>query len=106
MDDILRDYLTKCGVNDVAELTELERHDFEEWRQVLSAKTSIADIISFVHSEIDILNKELREAVKKDESRSALLITARIENYEALLLVAEAPEKQKQHIIEFIKSKL
>lgn len=106
MDDILREYLTKCGVKEVSELTELERHDFEEWQQALSAKTSIQDIISFIKSEIDILNKQLREAVKSDESRVALLVTARIENYEALLLVAEAPEKQKQHIIEFIKSKL
>lgn len=106
MDTTLFKYLEKCGVKGVNDLTELERHDFDEWQKILSATTTIEDIIKFLKVEVEILNRDLREAVKKEEQRAALLITARLENYEALLAITEGPENAKKELRATIEAKL
>lgn len=93
---MLNKYLTKLGVNDFTELDAEERATYDEWREVLEAEATVENIGEFIDAQIKTLGGELQEAVREGHDRKALLITARLENYNDLQAVITAPDRNRE----------
>lgn len=103
MENLLEKLLKKAGVKDYRELTTQEKATYDNWSKVLSKEVNIDDIEEFIGNEVKKLYKELKEKTKKDKGREALYLTARIDNYEAILSIIKTPKAQKEAIKERIK---
>jgi N-acetylglucosamine kinase-like BadF-type ATPase len=106
MQDILRKYLEKQGIEDVTKLTPEEKETFKQWEEAFSHDLRAENVATYLGSQIGQLNKQLREAVKRGEDRAALMITARVENYEALQAMLQEPKRRRDEIEALILSKL
>ena len=104
MKDLLAKYLNKLGLSDYRELSQVERATYEEWERVLSKEVRIDDVSKFIKGQVDMLQKELMQAVKEGEDRDALQITAKIENYEAIVSFIDEPEQRRKALFQEIES--
>lgn len=98
MENLLTKYLKKLGVEDYSELTDVERATYEEWQRILSHEVRIDDVAEYLEGQIARLNKELRAAVTEGEDRDALKITAKIENYEAIIMFIKEPLERRKSL--------
>lgn len=103
---LLGRYLDKQGVADVTQLSEEEKATYEKWQEVLSAEVTLETVVKFLEDQLPKLDKDLREAVKQGEDRKAILITARIENYNDLKAVIAAPDRNREKLAAFITNLL
>jgi hypothetical protein len=96
---LLRKWLDKIGVEDYTQLSEQERVTYNEWEKTLTAEFNADKLATFLKREVQKLNKELREAVIKGEERQAILITGRLDNYEAILATVQSPDKAREALV-------
>lgn len=101
---LLQNWLQKLGGRD--ELTPEEKQTYNEYYEVLSKELTLEDFSQFLQSEVLNLHDHLREAVRKGEDRKALYLSARIENYKVLVDFIEAPEREREALIEHITSQI
>lgn len=106
MENLLKKYLEKLGLADYSELSPQERATYEEWERILSHEVRIDDVAKFLESHVGRLNKELREAVTNGEDRDALKITARIENYETIIMFIKEPLERRKSLEQQLLSNL
>ena len=103
---ILKKYLDKIGVKDFTELTGEERATYDKWHEVLSKEITVETIREFIELQVVDLRKNLKSYVMDGKERQALLATARLENYEALLDIIDEPNRSKESLEQHIKSLL
>lgn len=101
---ILQKYLKKAGVGDFTELDPEERATYDAWRETLEAEVTVENLTTFIQAQIANLSQELREAVKEGHDRKALLITARLENYNDLMGLITAPDRNRETLAAFIEN--
>ncbi len=106
MENILNKFLKKVGVEDFSELTEMEKATYQEWEKILSQDVKINDVAKFLEAQINRLNKELRAAVTEAKDREALRITAKIENYEAIIIFIKEPLERRKALEEQLLNQL
>lgn len=97
---LLQRWLEKLGGREA--LDEEERQAYEEYYEILTRELTIEDLTDFLKSEIYNLHGKLRQAVEDGKDREALYLSARIENYQAWADYMEAPEREKESLIEHI----
>jgi hypothetical protein len=98
--------LEKVGVTDVSELSAVEKATFDEWQEALNANVAIEDVAKFMEYQVKRLNKDLRQAVVEGRDRDALRITAKLENYDALVFFIREPLERKKAVSEEILNQL
>ncbi len=103
MIDVLKRYLDKIGVKDFTALSGEERTTYDNWVDILSKTLTIESIKEFIELQIPELRTKLKEHVENGEDRKALYITAKLNNWEALLDLIEEPDRSKEVIKEHIK---
>lgn len=101
---LLQNWINKLGGRE--QLDAEEKATYDEYYEVLTRELTIQDIIEFLKNEIYNLHNALRRAVEAGEERKALYISARIENYQTWVDYMEAPEREKEALIEHITSSL
>jgi len=99
---LLNKYLEKVGVNDFTELDDEERATYERWRETLEAEITIKTLEAFIKAQLDQLSTQLQAAVKAGNDREAILITARLENYNDLQNVIAAPDRNREQLADTI----
>lgn len=99
---MLKRFLEWCGVQEYTDLNPEEKQTYNQWSDILGKDLTIADITAFIGEQRSKLAVEMRDAVKAGNDRAALLLAARIENYEDLEAVIKAPANAKQDIINHI----
>ena len=104
--EILKKYLKKVGVKSYLDLQDDEKATYNEWEETLTEEVTIETITEFAVDQLEVLNKTLKDAVIQGEDRKALLTSAKIENYEALIGVIETPRQEKEALIEHIETLL
>lgn len=98
MKNLLTELLKKLGVEDYSQLTEVEKATYNEWQQILSHEVRIENVAAFLETQVKRLQKELMKAVQEDEDRQALIITAKIENYEAIIMFIKEPLERRKSL--------
>lgn len=98
MTDILKKYLEKLGLKDYSELTTAEKEVYKQWEEVLARDVRIEDVAEFLERQVKQLSRDLREAIKEGEDRQAILLTAKIENYETIILFIREPTEAKKRL--------
>lgn len=98
MQNLLKKYLDKLGLTDYSELTEVEKSTYKEWEDVLSVEVKIENVATFLERQVQRLQKELIEATKEGEDRRALLLAARIENYETIIIFIKEPQERRKSL--------
>lgn len=98
--------LEKVGVTDISELSPIERATFDEWQKALNAEVNIEDVAKFIEYQVKRLNRELRLAVVEARDREALRITAKLDNYDALVFFIKEPLERKKAVSEEILNQL
>jgi dihydroorotate dehydrogenase len=106
MDNLIKKFLDKQGIEDVTKLTPEEKSTYAEWEKILDGQTKITDVADWLEKNIKSMNVQLREAVKQGEDRVALLLTARLENYEAIAMMIREPDRKREDLQAYINSKL
>lgn len=105
---LLKKYLDKVGVSDFTQLDDTERGTYDEWRKVLESEVTLADVEKFIKVQILRLNTELQKAVREGNDREAYIALARLENYNDLIAVIGAPERNREvlaaHIDNLLKN--
>ena len=101
---LLQNWINKIGGRD--QLDAEEKATYDEYYEVLTKELNLEDITQFLKSEIYNLHSQLRQAVEAGEDRKALYISARIENYQVWSDYMEAPEREKEALIEHITNSL
>ncbi len=99
---ILQKYLAKVGVGDFTELDPEERATYDAWRETLEAEITVENLTTFIRAQIANLNGELQEAVEQGHDRKAILITARLKNYNDLIGLITAPDRNRESLAIFI----
>lgn len=99
---LLKKYLNKVGVGDFTELDPEERATYEQWRETLEAEITVENLTTFITAQLANLSLELQEAVKEGHDRKAILITARLQNYNDLIGLITAPERNRETLAAFI----
>lgn len=99
---ILQKYLKKVGVADFTELDPEERATYDTWRETLEAEVTVDTLTTFIKAQLANLSRELQEAVREGHDRKALLITARLQNYNDLMEVITAPDRNRESLAIFI----
>lgn len=97
-ENILNSFLKKLGVNDYSELSELEKSTYKQWEQILNKTVRIEDVAIFLEVKVKNLQKDLHDAIKEGDDRMALHITAKIENYETIILFIKEPLERRKHL--------
>lgn len=103
---LIKKYFNRLKVNDFTELTEEERATYDEWQAILTEEPTVESMGRFLTSQIKNLEGELRVAVRDGEERKALFITARLENYNDLQAVIDAPERNREALAAHINNLL
>lgn len=98
MKNLLTELLKKLGVEDYSQLTDLEKATYNEWQQILSHEVRIENVAAFLEVQVKRLSKELMKAVLEGEDREALVITAKIENYEAIIMFIKEPTERRKSL--------
>ena len=98
MQNLLVQFLKKLGVEDYSELTEVEKTTYQEWEQILGREVKIENVAEFLETQVKRLNKELRTAVLEGEDRKSLQITAKIENFEAIIMFIKEPTERRKSL--------
>lgn len=106
MENILQKWLTKVGVKDYSGLTDLEKETYKQWEKILNKEVRIDDVAKFMQSKVNQLNKDLREALLEGDDRLALFISAKIDNYETLILFIKEPLARKANLERELLGKL
>lgn len=96
---LLKRWLEKLGIADYLGLSLAEKATYDQWEAILTRELSLDDLRSFLAKQQVALSKELREAVRKGEDRVALVITARLENYDALIAFIDEPNRSRETLI-------
>lgn len=99
---ILKKYLNKVGVGDFTELDPEERATYDAWRETLEAEVTVENLTTFITAQLANLSVELQEAVEQGHDRKAILITARLKNYNDLMGVITAPDRNRESLAAFI----
>lgn len=97
-ENLLTKYLKKLGLSEYRELTELERATFKEWEAVLAKDVRIENVAEFLERQIKRQNRELREAVQDGDQDRALVLSAKIDNYETIVLFIREPLEAKKRL--------
>lgn len=97
--ELLKKWLQKLNISNVTELSAQERQTYEQWESVLAKELKLDDLRAFLAKQTVTLSRELREAVKNGENRRALTITARLENYEAIVAFIDEPNRSREALI-------
>lgn len=100
MDNLLVRLLKKLGVEDYSDLTDIEKATYKQWEEILAKDVKIEDVSKFLDTQIKRLNRELREAVKEGDDRLALNISAKIDNFETIVLFIREPLEAKKRLEE------
>lgn len=79
--------------------TDAETKTYSRWMDILNKEVSLDDLAAFLEREIRTLSTALKDAVKQNKDRDALLITARLETYEALVAFIRSPDKARDALI-------
>lgn len=103
---LIKRYFNRLKVDDFTQLTEEERATYDEWQEILTAEPSVEILSKFITSQVHNLESELRAAVRDGEQRKALFITARLENYNDLQAVIDAPERSREALAAHISNLL
>lgn len=98
MKNLLATYLGKLGLKDYSELSAVEKATYKQWEDVLSKEVRIEDVAKFIQAQKKSLEKKLRDATREGESREALLYTARIDNYEAIITFIKEPLERRKSL--------
>lgn len=106
LNTLINKYFARLKVNDFTELSEEERATYDEWQEILQAEQTVEGISKFVSAQVKNLEGELRTAVRNGEERKALFITARLENYNDLQAVIDAPERSREALAAHISNLL
>lgn len=101
---LLKQWLEKQGIEDYTQLSEQEKQTYNEWEAILTREASLDDLKAFLQKQVALLSKELRDAVEKGEDRRALRLVARLDNYEAIVDMLDAPHKAREVLIAQITS--
>lgn len=97
-------YLEKVGVKDFTELDPEERATYDRWQETLQAEVTLEDIAAFIKTQQEQLGKNLQTAVREGHDREAILITARLENYNDLHAVIAAPDRNRETLADSIEN--
>ena len=89
----------KLNVDGYSDLTEDEKRTHDEWNAILTKEADIPHLVAFLQKQILVLGRDLREAVTKGNDRNALYITARVENYEAIVAILTEPDRNREALI-------
>lgn len=100
----MKNWISKLGGRD--NLDAEERQTYDEYYDILSRELTLEDLEDFFTAEIANLSSQLRDAVKAGEDRKALLLAARIENTQTWLDFIQAPQREKDALIEHITNSL
>lgn len=101
--------LEKRGIKNTDDLKPSERAKYDVWMRIFEKELKIADLASFIKSEISRLEDEWLESDDKNpfsylfEWKKNLENKGRIRNYKALLAFIEKPEKDKQSLEKYLK---
>lgn len=106
MENLLTKFLKKVGVEDYSELSEVEKATYKEWEAILNKEIRIEDVAKYLETQISRLNKDLRNAVTSGNDREALKMTAKIENYEAIILFIREPLERRKSLEQELLSQL
>jgi len=101
---MLKKWLDTLEIEDYTQLSEQEQATYNQWEQVINKEPNLDELKDFLRKQLVVLSKELREAVEKGEDRRALRISARLDNYEAIVEVLDEPERSREVIIANIKN--
>lgn len=105
-ENLLLGFLKKIGVQDFSELREEEKNTYREWEKILSHEVRIEDVAKFLERQVKHLNGQLHDAIKEDEDRLALILTAKIENYEAIMVIINEPMERRKSLEQQLLEKL
>lgn len=103
---LINQYLEKLGIQDFTQLDDDERKVYDQWYEVLNSDVTLADVEKFIDAQLKTLGKELQQAVKDGHDRKAVLITARLDNYQDLKSVIAAPDNNRDALATHIKNLL
>lgn len=101
---LLQNWITKLGGRD--NLTPEEKQAYDEYYEVLSRDLDLDDLVQFWQNEVYNLHNQLREAVNAGEERNALQISGRIEDYQKWIDFIQAPDREREALIEHITNSL
>lgn len=103
---LINQYLEKLGVQDFTQLEPEERETYDQWYETLNAEVTLETVESFIDAQLAHLGKELQDAVKNGHDRTAVLITARLDNYNDLKALLTAPDKNRDALAAHINNLL
>lgn len=103
---LLRRWLGQLGIEDYTGLKSHEKKTYDQWESVLTKELQLEDLRNFLQKQIPALAKELREAVQAGEDKNALFLSARIENYEAIVAFIDEPDRSRETLIAHITNLL
>lgn len=95
---ILEKYLEKLGLKDYSELTTAEREVYRQWEEVLNINIKVEDVATFLEKQVKVLNKRLREAIGEGDDVQTMILSARIENYETIILFIREPIEARKNL--------
>ena len=95
--NIIEKYLEHIGVTP-ERMDSTERAKLEEWQEVFQKEITVKDIKKFIQFQLSSLQKSLIESAKEQDTQKSLYLSARIENYQALLAVISQTDKAKESL--------
>lgn len=101
---LLHGWLKKAGVGSRTELSDDEKATYDNYYEILTEEPTLEGLVQVLKDEHVRLNDELLEAVKTDDSKKALLISARIENIKLIVGYAEEPDREREALIAHLTS--
>lgn len=101
MDHILTKLLNFRGINNVNELDQEEKAQFDQWRAILDKEDiGIKDILEFSKNAIKSIEKQFEDPELSQRKMESLVVQHTI--YRKFVELIEAPKLEKESLIKYL----
>jgi len=103
MYEVIKNLFQRRGIQNISQLDEDEKRDYDRWIKILSeGEVTVESIKKFCYNQIGLIEVKLKDLENTDKKNERLIIQFNI--YKSILGAVEVPRKEREALEKYLNS--